>query len=82
VKELEKFLIEGGKRLRGNISISGAKNAAVALIPAAIIADEGICTIDNLPDINDVKVLTEIVREIGGSIGIIDNNTINRLHDL
>jgi UDP-N-acetylglucosamine 1-carboxyvinyltransferase len=77
VKELEKFLIEGGKRLRGNISISGAKNAAVALIPAAIIADEGICTIDNLPDINDVKVLTEIVREIGGSIGIIDNNTIS-----
>lgn len=74
---MEKFLIEGGKRLRGNISISGAKNAAVALIPAAIIADEGICTIDNLPDINDVKVLTEIVREIGGSIGIIDNNTIS-----
>jgi UDP-N-acetylglucosamine 1-carboxyvinyltransferase len=53
---LGKFIIEGGRALKGSVPVSGAKNAAVALIPAAIMADDDVCTLDNLPDISDVKV--------------------------
>lgn len=48
----EKLVIEGGVPLRGEVSITGAKNAAVAILPAAILA-EGVCTIENLPCIAD-----------------------------
>lgn len=77
MKELGKFVIEGGKQLKGTVKISGAKNAAVALLPAAIIAEEGTCTIDNLPDIEDVKVLTEIIRQLGGKVDIVDKQTVS-----
>ena len=57
---LEKFIINGQNPLMGEVEISGAKNAAVAVLPAAILVD-GNCTIDNLSDIRDVKVLLEIL---------------------
>lgn len=75
VKEVDKFIIEGGRRLNGAISISGAKNAAVALLPAAIMADDGICTIENLPNISDVQVLVDIIRQLGGQVESVDNQT-------
>ena len=55
---MEKFVINGGKKLYGEIDISGAKNAAVAIIPAAILAED-ICRIENVPDIRDVQVMDE-----------------------
>ena len=59
---MEKLVIEGGRPLKGEVSISGAKNAAVAVIPAAILIG-GPCTIENIPDIKDVKVLIDIFDE-------------------
>ncbi|WP_280770495.1 UDP-N-acetylglucosamine 1-carboxyvinyltransferase [Salipaludibacillus daqingensis] len=63
---MEKLLIEGGHPLKGTVQISGAKNSAVALIPAAVLADSTV-TIDNLPDISDVETLAHLLEEIGGS---------------
>ncbi|HBM80859.1 MAG: UDP-N-acetylglucosamine 1-carboxyvinyltransferase [Clostridiales bacterium] len=73
---MEKFIIEGGNRLEGAVNISGAKNAAVALLPAAILADDGICTLENLPDIDDVKVLLDIIRQIGGEIKVNSKSSV------
>jgi len=64
---LEKLAIIGGKRLTGEVEISGAKNAAVAMLPATVLID-GICTIDNLPDIKDVNVILEILDFLGAKI--------------
>ncbi len=66
-KKLEKLLIRGGKRLKGTVKVSGAKNAAVAILPAAIMTDEK-CIIDNLPYIDDVTVLAEILSELGARV--------------
>lgn len=74
---MEKLLIEGGHELEGTIEIDGAKNSAVALIPAAILADSEV-TIDHLPQISDVGILSELLEEIGGSTTISgDTLTVN-----
>lgn len=65
---MEKLVIEGGRRLSGEVKISGAKNAAVAILPAAILADNGTCTIDNLPNIEDTNCLEEIIRGLGANV--------------
>ncbi len=72
---MEKFLVNGGKRLTGEVTISGAKNAAVAILPATILSD-GVCTIENLPDISDVGVLLHILSEMGASVKTIDKKTV------
>jgi len=64
---LEKLCIRGGKRLEGIVRISGAKNAAVAVLPAALLTDET-CIIDNLPYIDDVIVLADILRNLGAQV--------------
>ena len=64
---LEKLVIEGRTPLRGEVTISGAKNAAVAIIPATLLVN-GICTIENLPEISDVKQYCEILQELGAKI--------------
>ena len=61
------YEIIGGKRLEGTVTISGAKNAAVAIIPAAILAGET-CVLENLPHIQDVQSLKEILEELGVSV--------------
>ena len=61
---MTKYIIEGGHPLRGEINISGAKNAAVAIIPAAILVD-GVCRIENIPKISDVTLMLDILRELG-----------------
>ncbi|QKS72781.1 UDP-N-acetylglucosamine 1-carboxyvinyltransferase [Paenalkalicoccus suaedae] len=63
---MDKILIDGGRDLEGTVQISGAKNSAVALIPAAIMADSTV-TIDNLPEISDVGILKDLLEEIGGT---------------
>lgn len=72
---MDKFIINGGKRLTGTVNISGAKNAAVAIIPAAILA-EGPCTLYNVPEINDVSIDLRILTEMGAEVKIINKNTI------
>lgn len=72
---MEKFVINGGKKLYGEIDISGAKNAAVAIIPAAILAED-ICRIENVPDIRDVQVMVKILVEMGASVRYINSNTL------
>lgn len=72
---MDKFIINGGKRLTGTVNISGAKNAAVAIIPATILA-EGPCTLFNVPDINDVSIDLRILTEMGAEVKIINKSTI------
>lgn len=67
--------MSGGNPLYGEIVTSGAKNAAVAIIPAALLVD-GVCRIENVPDIRDVKLILEMLTFLGAKVTRIDNNTI------
>ena len=68
-------MIQGGPPLHGEVAISGAKNAAVAIIPAALMVD-GVCRLENLPQISDVEMLLTILRELGAGIRHIDKSTV------
>ncbi len=72
---LEKLVINGGNPLHGEVYISGAKNAAVAVIPAALLID-GPCRIENVPDISDVKILKDILIQLGAEVQFEDANTL------
>lgn len=72
---MDKLVITGGKRLQGEVTISGAKNAAVAVIPADLMADD-ICIIENLPHIEDVDCLIETMTYMGAKCEFIDNHTL------
>ena len=71
---MEKYVIHGGKPLHGEVTISGAKNAAVAIVPAALMVD-GPCIIENVPDIVDVKLQFEILKEMGVKVTQLDATT-------
>jgi len=73
--ELEKFVINGGNRLCGEVNISGAKNAAVAIIPATILAQD-VCRIENIPNISDVSMMVRILYQMGAEVKMINKNTI------
>lgn len=64
---MKKIKIEGGHKLTGTIQISGAKNSAVALVPASLLSDE-IVTIDNIPNISDIDALNEILEYLGAKV--------------
>ena len=70
-----KYVIQGGKPLHGEINISGAKNAAVAILPAALLVD-GPCRIENIPQISDVTLILEILQELGANVRSINRNTV------
>lgn len=72
---LEKLLIRGGNKLRGDVVISGAKNAAVAILPACLLV-KGVCRIENLPDIKDVKLFLRILENLNAEVNYIDKNTV------
>ena len=72
---MEKFVINGGKPLKGSVHISGAKNAAVAIIPAVLLADSP-CIIENLPQISDVSTLLSSLSELGAEVKLIDKSTV------
>ncbi len=72
---MEKIVINGRKPLYGEVNISGAKNAAVAVLPAALLV-EGKCRIENVPDIKDIKVLKETLIQLGASVTFEDRNTV------
>ncbi len=71
---MDKFVIQGGNRLQGEIQVSGAKNAAVALIPAVLLCDEP-CIIENVPDISDVSICLRILYELGASVELLKKDT-------
>ena len=73
---METLIINGGKTLRGDVEINGAKNAAVAILPAAILASEGKCIIDNIPDIEDVHCLERILLDLGCSVKKTSKNVL------
>ncbi len=73
---MEKYLIQGGNPLRGEVEISGAKNAAVAIIPAALMV-EGVCRLENLPQISDVEMLLTILEHLGAKVSHVDQNTVD-----
>ena len=72
---MEKYVIHGGTALRGEVEISGAKNAAVAIIPAALMVD-GVCRIENIPQISDTDMLLTILKELGAKVKFINKSTI------
>ena len=72
---MEKFIIKGGTPLRGEVQISGAKNAAVAIIPAAILAEDK-CVLENVPSISDVDVALEILSSMGAQIRRLSKSKI------
>lgn len=73
---MEKLIINGGVSLNGSVEINGAKNAVVAILPAAILASNGECVIDNIPDIEDVHCLERILTSLGCKVEKIDSNTL------
>ncbi|MDL2237462.1 UDP-N-acetylglucosamine 1-carboxyvinyltransferase [Christensenellaceae bacterium OttesenSCG-928-K19] len=72
---VEKIVISGGKRLAGSVDVTGAKNAAVAILPATILA-RGICVIENLPRIADVLIIKRILAELGAEVEFDDYGTM------
>ena len=70
-----KYIIEGGQPLHGEVQISGAKNAAVAILPATLLVN-GVCHVENVPDISDVRLLLEILSDMGAQIRRLSRNTL------
>lgn len=73
---MEKLVIKGRTTLNGEVDINGAKNAAVAILPATVLASKGKCIIDNIPEIEDVECLKQIITDLGGKINTIDSNSV------
>ena len=72
---MDKYVINGGTTLHGEVEISGAKNAAVAIIPAALMVD-GVCRIENLPQISDTDMLLTILSELGAHVRYINSSVV------
>lgn len=73
---MTKYVITGGKPLYGTIDISGAKNAAVAIIPAALLVD-GTCRIENIPQISDVTLILNILQDLGAEVRTVNRTTVD-----
>ena len=71
---MAKYVINGGNRLEGTVTISGAKNAAVAILPAALLVN-GVCRVENVPDISDVQTLLDILANMGAEV-TFENGTV------
>jgi len=76
---LDKFVVTGGIPLKGTVTISGAKNAAIAILPAAILSDE-VCRIENVPNITDVNAILHIIEDMGAKVKRIDKSTVEIDH--
>ena len=72
---MARYVINGGNRLDGTVTISGAKNAAVAILPAAILVN-GKCRVENVPDISDVRILLDILADIGADVTYESDGTV------
>ena len=74
MKTPKQFVIRGGRTLSGEVEISGAKNAVVAILPAVLLSDEP-CIIENVPEISDVEISLRILRELGAKIRYLGPHT-------
>ena len=74
---MEQYIIKGGNPLVGEVEIGGAKNAALGILAAAIMADEPVL-IENLPDVNDINVMLEAIEGIGAMVQRIDRHTVDQ----
>ncbi len=72
---MEKFVINGGRSLKGQVRISGAKNAAVAILPAVLLSDST-CVIENLPSISDVTLILKVLQGLGAQVRLINKTTV------
>ena len=72
---MARYEITGGKPLSGSVTISGAKNAVVAILPAALLV-EGVCRIENVPDISDVRVLLNMLEDLGAKVTMEGTETV------
>ncbi|MBQ3378963.1 MAG: UDP-N-acetylglucosamine 1-carboxyvinyltransferase [Clostridia bacterium] len=72
---MDKLVIKGGNPLKGEVTISGAKNAAVAIIPATIVV-AGVCRIENIPNISDVDIILKILAQMGAGVKLINKNCV------
>ena len=72
---MEQYIINGGKELRGSVPISGAKNAALAILPAALLCED-VCRIENLPQISDVRYMLEILSMLGVHVRYVNKSTV------
>ena len=72
---MEKYVIRGGRQLYGEIEVSGAKNAAVAIIPAALMVD-GVCRLENIPQISDADMLLTILEHLGARVRTVNKSTV------
>ena len=72
---MEKYIVTGGSRLHGKVTISGAKNAAVAILPATVLARD-VCVLENIPNISDVTALLNILRALGARVRLLDKTTV------
>ncbi len=72
---MEKFVISGGTPLKGEVTVSGAKNAVVAILPATILAED-VCRIENIPNISDVTAMINILNIMGAHVKYINKNTV------
>ena len=72
---MKKYVIHGGRPLYGRVEISGAKNAAVAIIPAALLV-EGVCRIENIPQISDVTALLKILEQLGAHVRVLNKSDV------
>ena len=72
---MTKYIVQGGHPLFGEVRISGAKNAAVAIIPAALLVD-GICRIENIPQISDVTALLKILEQLGANVRFLNRSSV------
>ena len=73
---MDKYVIKGGKPLHGTVEISGAKNAAVAIIPAALMVD-GVCRVENIPNISDTQKLLEMLEDMGAKVSFVSSGTFD-----
>mgnify|MGYP004633224621 FL=1 len=83
---MDKFVIKGNTKLNGEVEISGAKNAAVAILPATLLID-GITTLENVPNISDVKIICNILSTLGAKVTwknehcvVVDSRNLNNTH--
>ena len=73
---MEQYVIKGGTPLVGEVTIAGAKNAALGILAAAVMTDKE-CIIENVPNVRDTKVLLQAIREIGATVRYIDEHTVS-----
>ena len=71
---MEKYVIKGGNRLHGEVEISGAKNAALAILAAAVMSDETV-TIENVPDVRHTRGVLDAIRDFGAIVEKVDKHT-------